>query len=94
MAKANFGLGVLAIPSVFDKLGLLPGISAIVAIQAMYTWSASFIGPFKIAHPEVYSLGDAAYVFAGKRGKEFFGAMFIICEWVGTRTIGTEEVVG
>ncbi|TXT11205.1 hypothetical protein VHUM_01956 [Vanrija humicola] len=78
MAKANFGLGVLAIPSVFDKLGLIPGIAAIVAIQAMYTWSASFIGPFKIAHPEVYSLGDAAFVFAGKAGREFFGAMFII----------------
>ncbi|KAL1410545.1 hypothetical protein Q8F55_004558 [Vanrija albida] len=78
MAKANFGLGVLAIPSVFDKLGLLPGIAAIVGIQAMYTWSASFIGPFKIAHPEVYSLGDAAYVFAGKAGREVFGALFIV----------------
>lgn len=37
------------------------------------------IGPFKTRHPEVYGLGDAAYVFGGRIAKEIFFVLF----WVG-----------
>jgi amino acid permease len=35
MTKANLGLGVLALPSVFGVLGLVPGIIIILVIQSM-----------------------------------------------------------
>lgn len=80
MTKANFGLGVLGIPSVFHVLGLVPGIIAICGIQFIYAWCASFIGQTKLIHPEIYSLADAAFIFGGKIGREVFCAIFIICE--------------
>jgi amino acid permease len=80
MTKANFGLGVLAIPSVFNKLGLVPGIIAIIGIQIIYTWAALTIGPFKLRHPEVFSVADAALVFGGRWAKEVFNVIFVICE--------------
>jgi amino acid permease len=35
MTKANLGLGVLAIPSVFDTFGIVPGILTILGIEIM-----------------------------------------------------------
>jgi len=35
MTKANLGLGVLAIPSVFNSLGIVPGILIILGIELM-----------------------------------------------------------
>lgn len=35
MTKANLGLGVLALPSVFATLGMVPGILCIIAIQTI-----------------------------------------------------------
>ncbi|TXT13754.1 hypothetical protein VHUM_01121 [Vanrija humicola] len=78
MTKANFGLGVLGIPSVFHTLGLVPGIIAICGIQFIYSWCASFIGQTKLIHPEIYSLADAAFIFGGRIGRELFCAIFII----------------
>lgn len=81
MTKANLGLGVLAIPVVFSTLGIVPGIIVIVVIEAILMYCASFLGPFKIAHPEVYGLADAGYVFGGRWGKEIFYGIFSICKW-------------
>lgn len=39
---------------------------------------ASFLGPFKIRHPEVYGLADAGYVFGGRIGKEVLYVIFSI----------------
>lgn len=35
MTKANLGLGVLALPSVFGVLGIVPGIIMIIVIQTI-----------------------------------------------------------
>lgn len=35
MTKANLGLGVLALPSVFSVLGLVPGILIILVVQTL-----------------------------------------------------------
>ncbi|TXT10653.1 hypothetical protein VHUM_02158 [Vanrija humicola] len=78
MTKANLGLGVLALPSVFGVLGLVPGILLIVLIQSIIAYSATVIGSFKLNHPEVYSLADAAYVFGGRFGKETFYVVFTL----------------
>lgn len=35
MTKANLGLGVLALPSVYARLGMVPGIICIIVIQTI-----------------------------------------------------------
>lgn len=78
MTKANLGLGVLAIPTVFDIFGIVPGILTILGIELMLGYCASFLGPFKIRHPEVYGLADAGYVFGGRIGRETLYIIFSI----------------
>lgn len=78
--KANLGLGVLAIPTVFNIFGIVPGILTIVGIELMLGYCASFLGSFKVNHPEVYGLADAGFVFGGRIGREVFYLIFSICE--------------
>ncbi|TXT05311.1 uncharacterized protein COLE_06631 [Cutaneotrichosporon oleaginosum] len=78
MTKANLGLGVLALPSVFGVLGLVPGIIIILIIQSMIAYCGLAIGTFKVNHPEVYGLADAGRVFGGRLGGEFFYVTFQI----------------
>jgi amino acid permease len=56
--KTQIGLGVLGIPSVLDTLGLGPGLTLIVVIGIITTWSDYVIGVFKRHHPEVYTLAE------------------------------------
>ncbi|BEJ10830.1 hypothetical protein CspHIS471_0102520 [Cutaneotrichosporon sp. HIS471] len=76
MTKANLGLGVLALPSVFGVLGLVPGILIIFLIQSMIAYCGLAIGQFKVNHPEVYGLSDAGRVIGGRFGREFFYYVF------------------
>ncbi|GMK59638.1 hypothetical protein CspeluHIS016_0802440 [Cutaneotrichosporon spelunceum] len=76
MTKANLGLGVLALPSVFGVLGLVPGILIIILIQSMIAYCGLAIGSFKVNHPEVYGLSDAGRVIGGRAGREFFYYVF------------------
>jgi len=51
--KSQIGLGVLAIPSVFHSLGMIPGIICLIVIGALTTWTDYWIGMFKLNHPTV-----------------------------------------
>jgi hypothetical protein len=53
LAKAQIGLGVLGIPSVFHSLGIVPGIIVLLLCGIITTWSSIVIGHFKLRHPEV-----------------------------------------
>lgn len=83
MIKSIIGLGVLAIPSVLDNLGLIPGVIALCFVGFVTWWSTRSIGLFKINHPEVYAIDDAGAVLLGKFGREIFGAAFCICKCRG-----------
>lgn len=50
MTKANLGLGVLALPSVFGVLGLVPGILLIILIQTIIACESTAVGLGPIAH--------------------------------------------
>ncbi|KAI7778975.1 hypothetical protein LA080_001492 [Diaporthe eres] len=78
MTKASIGLGVLSIPTVFDTLGIVPGIICLVAVGTIITWSGYVVGTFKRAHPEVYGVDDAGYLMFGRIGREVFGAAFCL----------------
>ncbi|KAH6916520.1 transmembrane amino acid transporter protein-domain-containing protein [Coprinopsis sp. MPI-PUGE-AT-0042] len=78
MTKGNLGLGVLALPSVFSVLGMVPGIILILVIQAIIVHCSVVIGTFKMNHPQVHSLPDAAGVWGGRVGKEVVNVAYCL----------------
>lgn len=81
MMKTQIGLGVLSIPSVFDTLGMIPGIIVLLAIAIITTWSDYVVGVFKLNHPEVYGIDDVGKMIFGKPGQIIFGGAFVLY-WV------------
>lgn len=82
MMKSQIGLGVLSIPASFDVLGLIPGVVCLLVIAVLTTWSDYIVGKFKLRHPEVYGIDDAAGLMFGRVGKEVYGisyALYTIC---------------
>ncbi|KAI9150051.1 N amino acid transport system [Paramyrothecium foliicola] len=78
MMKIQVGLGVLSIPAAFDALGLVPGVICLAAIGAMTTWCAWVVGTFKVKHPEIYGVDDAAELILGPIGREIFAIAFTL----------------
>lgn len=81
MIKTQIGLGVLSFPSVFDTLGIVPGVILLLVVGGITTWSDYMVGVFKVNHPEVYGVDDVGQIIFGKIGKEvlafaFMGRMF------------------
>jgi hypothetical protein len=81
MLKSQVGLGVLSIPSVFDTLGLIPGVILVLVIDIMATWSCYMVGVFKLRHREVYGIDDAGRLMFGRIGGEIFGTAYCICKF-------------
>lgn len=79
MMKTQIGLGVLAIPSALDALGMVPGIICLVAMACITTWSGYIIGTFKLQHREVYSIDDAGGIMFGLTGRAYLSAGFCLC---------------
>jgi len=82
MIKTMMGLGVLSIPSVFDTLGLIPGIICLIAIALITTWASIQIQHFKINHPSIYGVDDAGQMMVGRIGREILYAAFIVGKFV------------
>ncbi|KAL1409087.1 hypothetical protein Q8F55_005911 [Vanrija albida] len=78
ITKANLGLGILAIPFVFQMIGLVPGIILLCLIALLMIYTGSLIGPFKERHPEIYSYADIGGLLFGRVGREVFGIIFTI----------------
>ncbi|KAM0543202.1 hypothetical protein ACHAO7_009502 [Fusarium culmorum] len=76
MMKTQLGLGILSIPSVFDTLGMIPGLICLCAVAAITTWSDYIVGIFKLRHREVYGIDDAGGLMFGRAGREIFGFAF------------------
>ncbi|KAM0716181.1 hypothetical protein Q7P37_008695 [Cladosporium fusiforme] len=79
MVKIMIGLGVLSIPSGFDKLGLIPGVICLVAIGVITTWASYVVGTFKQRHNDVYGIDDAGYLMFGCVGREVLAIAFCLC---------------
>ncbi|KAF2156364.1 putative amino acid transporter [Myriangium duriaei CBS 260.36] len=98
MLKSMLGLGILSIPSVFNSLGLVPGLICLWTIALVTTWSGSIVGRFKLNHPEVYSIDDAGKLMFGKPGRIIFGVavvlywMFLAGSGLITLTIGLNSL--
>ncbi|KAL4911131.1 hypothetical protein BDW74DRAFT_164750 [Aspergillus multicolor] len=85
MMKTQIGLGVLAIPSAFDTLGMVPGVLCLIGIACIITWSNYMIGIFKLNHPEVYSIDDVGALLFGGIGRGILSVVFCLCggpDWI------------
>ncbi|KAJ5288679.1 hypothetical protein N7478_001709 [Penicillium angulare] len=78
MMKTQIGLGVLAIPSALEVLGMVPGVICLVLIGAMTTWSGWMIGRFKLNHREMYSIDDAGAIIWGTPGRVICAVAFCL----------------
>ena len=79
MMKTQIGMGVLAIPSALNVLGMVPGIICLIAMACITTWSAYVIGTFKLHHREVYSIDDAGAIMFGLPGRIVLSTGFCLC---------------
>ncbi|EYE96828.1 uncharacterized protein EURHEDRAFT_514071 [Aspergillus ruber CBS 135680] len=68
MMKIEVGIGVLSLPQVFDTLGMIPGVLALLAISSITTWSAYIVGCFKLNHPDMYTIADVVWIFIAGSG--------------------------
>lgn len=81
MMKTQIGLGVLAIPTVLNALGMVPGIICLLAVGGISTWTNYMIGQFKLNHRSVYGIDDMGYKALGPVGREFFAAAYLLCKF-------------
>lgn len=79
MLKTQIGLGVLAIPSALNTLGMVPGIICLIIVACITTWSGYVIGTFKLHHREVYSIDDAGGIMFGVVGRGILSTGFCLC---------------
>ncbi|OAA57160.1 Amino acid transporter, transmembrane [Cordyceps fumosorosea ARSEF 2679] len=77
MMKTQIGLGVLALPSVFDSVGLIPGVILLCAVAGVTTWSDYMVGVFKVKHRAVYGVDDVGQLIFGRVGKEVLAIAFM-----------------
>ncbi|KAJ5980290.1 hypothetical protein N7481_007588 [Penicillium waksmanii] len=78
MMKTQIGLGVLAIPTTFDALGIVPGVICLCVVASIMTWSNYVIGAFKLNHREVYSIDDAGALIFGPIGRAVLSVSFCL----------------
>lgn len=76
IVKSVFGLGVLGLPATLHTLGFVPGLISLIIISLISTWTGLYIGKFRLNHPQVHSVGDAAGLLFGPIGQEIIGAAF------------------
>lgn len=74
MIAETISLGILSLPSVLSKVGLIPGLVLLIGMGMFATYSGFVIYQFKMEYPWVKSMADAGEVmFAplGDRAKRF-----------------------
>jgi amino acid permease len=77
MMKTQIGLGVLSFPSVFDTLGMIPGVIVLCTIAGITTWSDYIVGIFKLNHRHIYGVDDVGQLIFGRTGKELLAFAFM-----------------
>lgn len=83
MIAETISLGILSLPSVLAKIGVVPGVLLIIGLGLAATYTGYVIGQFKVIYPHVHSMADAGEVLLAplgmdRFGKEFFGAAQVI----------------
>lgn len=91
MMKTQIGLGVLSFPSVFETLGMIPGVIILCAVAAITTWSNYIVGVFKLNHGYIYGVDDVGMLLFGRVGKEVLAIAFMGREYLLTPSCSRED---
>lgn len=78
MIAENISLGILSLPAVLAKVGLVGGLIALVALGIFSTYSGYVLWQFRMRYPHITNYGDVGGVLLGPIGRELFGAAYII----------------
>lgn len=73
MIAETVSLGILSLPSALSTLGLIPGLTLLLSLGALATYTGYIIGQFKLHHPHIHSMADAGAVLFGRLGGEILG---------------------
>lgn len=76
IAKSQIGLGLLGLPLTLHSLGLIPGLICLCGLCLLTTWTGLVVGNFRLAHPQIHSIGDATYLMFGRGCAEVVGIGF------------------
>ncbi|KAG9678998.1 amino acid transporter, partial [Aureobasidium melanogenum] len=79
MIAETISLGILSLPSVLARIGLVPGLILLVGLGIIATYTGWVIGQFRMKYPWVVSFADAGEILfkplkMGAIGREVFGA--------------------
>ncbi|KAB2569077.1 Amino acid transporter transmembrane [Lasiodiplodia theobromae] len=78
MIAENISLGILSLPAVIAKVGLIGGLIAIVGLGIFTTYSGYLLWQFRMRYPQCTNMGDVGEVLFGRFGREFFGAFYVL----------------
>ncbi|EPE04122.1 neutral amino acid transporter [Ophiostoma piceae UAMH 11346] len=93
LMKLCFTTGVLTIPSAFAVVGYVPGILLLVGWSAITTYYAYIMYAFRMRHPGIHSIADAAALLGGPIAREVASFIFLLT-WVlaaGSGFIGLSQ---
>lgn len=76
IAKSQIGLGLLGLPLTLHSLGFVPGLICLCGLCFLTIWTGIVVGDFRLAHPQVHSIGDATYLMFGRGMAEVVGGSF------------------
>ncbi|KAF2136908.1 uncharacterized protein K452DRAFT_236737 [Aplosporella prunicola CBS 121167] len=78
MIAENVSLGILSLPAVVAKVGLIGGLIAIIGLGFFTTYSGYVLWQFRMKYPQCANMGDVGEVLLGPFGRELFGAAYVI----------------
>ncbi|RAL62795.1 hypothetical protein DID88_004637 [Monilinia fructigena] len=78
MIAENISLGILSLPAVLAKCGLIGGLVAIVGLGIFSTYSGYVLWQFKMRFPQITNYADIGGVLLGPWGREIFGVAYVI----------------
>jgi len=78
MVAENISLGILSLPGVLAKVGLIGGLVSIVCLGIFTTYSGYVLWQFRMRYPQITNYGDVGRVLLGPIGGEIFGVAYVI----------------
>jgi len=78
MVAENISLGILSLPGVLAKVGMIGGLIAIIGMGLFATYSGYVLWQFKMKYPQIANYGDIGRVMLGPIGGAIFGAGYVI----------------
>lgn len=76
VAKLQFGLAVLGIPSTFHALGIIPGTFLLIVLTLITTYAGVLVTQIREIHPEIHNVQDVGELLIGKWGARVIGVIY------------------